>query len=518
MGSAGEAPLMKQAPARIFLSYKRNVEPDQPLALKVMQSLSSQGHDVFIDQVLTVGQEWAREIEQQVRQADYLVVFLSAASSHSEMVKGEIEIARDQAAKSGGKPRVLPVRVEFDSSLPYPLNAYLDKIQYVHWRDESDTVKLLQQLEAALSGSTTFEPSSGAPPPAAIAGRQPVYAAPLPPPGGALDLEDSWYVTRDSDQTALSLIRQRGQTLIIKGPRQMGKSSLLVRVVAEAMNAKKQVALLDFQLLDQETKASSDLFFQRFADSIAEALAYPDAIGGFWDPKISGPQNCGRYLERQILNKLDGGLVLAIDEAESMFEAEFSEDFFGMIRSWHNNRANPTKRAWKKLDVVLVTSSEPYMFIKSQHQSPFNVGMTLRLEDFQPAQMQTLNEFHGSPLSSRELARLTELLSGHPYLTRKALYAVAGQVPRVTADELFRLATDDAGPFGDHLRYYLLRIQGMPDLKDALLRICQDQDCEDEMLIYRLESAGLVKQQARKVIPRCQLYAEYFRDRLNPHD
>jgi hypothetical protein len=113
-----------------------------------------------------------------------------------------------------------------------------------------------------------------------------------------------------------------------------------------------------------------------------------------------------------------------------MFDAEFSEDFFGMIRSWHNNRANPTKRAWKKLDIVLVTSSEPYMFIKSQHQSPFNVGMTLRLEDFQPAQMQALNEFHGSPLSSHELARLTELLSGHPYLTRKALYAVAGQVPR----------------------------------------------------------------------------------------
>jgi hypothetical protein len=57
----------------------------------------------------------------------------------------------------------------------------------------------------------------------------------------------------------------------------------------------------------------------------------------------------------------------------------------------------------------------------------------------------------------------------------------------------------------------------MPDLKDALWR-CQDQGCEDEMLVYRLESAGLVKQHARKVVPRCQLYAEYFRDRLNRHD
>jgi hypothetical protein len=189
--------------------------------------------------------------------------------------------------------------------LPYPLNAYLDKIQYVRWRGESDTTKLLQQIQAALNGSTSFELDSGTPLPTGMTGRQPAYAATLPPPGGALDVEDAWYITRDSDQTALSLIRQRGQTLIIKGPRQMGKSSLLVRVVAEAINVNKKVALLDFQLLDQETKSGSDLFFQRFADSIAEALAYPDAIGGFWDPKISGPQNCGRYLRRQILNKLE---------------------------------------------------------------------------------------------------------------------------------------------------------------------------------------------------------------------
>jgi hypothetical protein len=106
----------------------------------------------------------------------------------------------------------------------------------------------------------------------------------------------------------------------------MGKSSLLVRIVAEAINVSKQVALLDFQLLDQETKAGSDLFFQRFADSIAEALAYPDAIGGFWDPKISGPQNCGRYLERQTREETTTGWFWPLTK-RSMFDAELSGDF-----------------------------------------------------------------------------------------------------------------------------------------------------------------------------------------------
>ena len=113
--------------ARVFLSYKRHVEPDQSLAGELVRGLEQAGCTVFIDQRLTVGQAWAQEIERQVREADYLVVFLTADSSRSEMVRGEVEMARHYAAVAS-HPRILPVRVNFDGSLPYPLNAYLDKI------------------------------------------------------------------------------------------------------------------------------------------------------------------------------------------------------------------------------------------------------------------------------------------------------------------------------------------------------------------------------------------------------
>ena len=83
----------------------------------------------FIDQRLTVGQAWAQEIERRFAKSDYLVVFLTADSSRSEMVRGEIEMARHHAAVAS-RPRILPVRVNFDGPLPYPLNAYLDSIQY----------------------------------------------------------------------------------------------------------------------------------------------------------------------------------------------------------------------------------------------------------------------------------------------------------------------------------------------------------------------------------------------------
>jgi len=499
--------------SRVFLSYKRNAEPDEPLARQVLQSLTSQGHSVFIDQKLKIGQDWAREIENELRQADFLVVFLSDASSRSEMVKGEVEIARKQAAQ-GGKPKILPVRVGFMGSLPYPLNAYLDKLQYALWRTESDTEKVLADLHEVLSGGEITAPEGASATLGDGGDLPPAYAAPLPSPGGTLGVEDPWYLQRPHDLTALSLIRQPGQTIIIKGPRQMGKSSLLMRVIAAALDVGKRVALLDFQLLDQTTKESSDLFFRRFPAAIAEQLELPDQVDESWDSGLSSPQNCTRYFERRILAKIPEPLTLAIDEADAIFGTSFRSDFFGMLRSWHNNRAYPVKPVWKKLDLVLVASTEPYMLIDRLHESPFNVGSISTLSDFLPDQISKLNRLHPSPLSPPDVERLAKLLGGHPYLTRKALYAVTKEL---SPEALFAQATQDSGPFGDHLRYYLLRLQGRQELADALLEVVQEKGCEDEAFAYRLEGAGLVKRQGGKVVPRCELYADYFRERLHPH-
>jgi hypothetical protein len=500
--------------ARVFLSYKRHVEPDQTLAREMVAGLSSSGCAVFIDERLTVGQAWAREIEAQVRQSDFLVVFLTAESSRSEMVRGEIEIARRQSACGAG-PRILPVRLAFDGSLPYPLNAYLDGIQYAVWNNPGDTSRLLQELRAAMAGQ---QPTCEAVPhagPLAAFQLPPPYAAPLPVPGGTLDVDDPWYLPRPADATAIAVIQQSGQTLTIKGPRQMGKSSLLMRTIKAALDLGKKVALLDFQLLDEKTKADADQFFRRFTSSIAEQLELPGGIEELWDPGYSNPQNCTRCVERQILKPLNGPCVLAIDETDSIFRTSFSADFFAMLRSWHGLRAHPTRRNWKALDVILSTSTEPAFFIDRPHESPFNVGITLPLEDFLPAQVEQLNALHPSPLGRRDIERLYALVQGHPYLTRKALYMVASRTPTCGVDELFAHATEDTGPFGDHLRYYLLRLQGKPELISALRQSIERRGSPDELLIYRLQAAGLVRRESNAVVPRCDLYASYFRERLH---
>jgi hypothetical protein len=497
--------------AKIFISYKRNAEPDQSLAARIFEALQQQGHSVFIDRTLTVGQQWAAEIESKVRNSDYLIVLLTSASSHSEMVKGEVEIAREQASKTSATPRILPVRLAYTGPLPYPLNGWLDPIQYAPWRGDSDTEQVIRELIAAIAGTPLSGPAITVVPASARDG-SPLHSAPLPPPGGSLDIDDPWYIHRDSDAAASRLISQQGITLVIKGSRQMGKSSLLVRTLCRALDVGKRCAMIDLQMLGQETLRSGSAFFRRFAESVADQLDLLRDVSQFWDPGLSDSQNFTRYMEKQILQPLEVPFVLAVDEADILFQAEFRYDFFGMLRSWHNARANPLKRGiWKKLDLNLVTSTEPYLFIDRDHESPFNVGEVLALSDFSLAQVQQLNALHDAPLFAPEVFRVYELLNGQPYLTRKAFYVVKFGL---TPEQLFMQASDDGGPFGDHLRNYLLRLLNYPELAAALKQVALGRGCSDGKLAYRLQGAGLVRSEAGKVVPRCNLYAQYFRERL----
>ena len=84
------------------------------------------------------------------------------------------------------------------------------------------------------------------------------------------------------------------------------------------------------------------------------------------------------------------------------------------------------------------------------------------------------------------------------------------------ADHLNPLQTKaDGCPFGDHLRYHLFRIYDKPDLVQGLLEVIRSHTCPDERIARLLLAAGLVRREEQQVLPRCQLYAGYFRERLH---
>lgn len=52
--------------AKIFISYKRNVGPDTPVATAVFEALR-QEHEVFIDTTIQVGEKWAQRIQKAIK-------------------------------------------------------------------------------------------------------------------------------------------------------------------------------------------------------------------------------------------------------------------------------------------------------------------------------------------------------------------------------------------------------------------------------------------------------------------
>ncbi len=134
----------------VFISYKRDVEPDHTVAATVFQALRQQC-EVFIDQVLPAGTNWGKQINEALHRTDCFIVFLSAESVASEMVGAEIETAYHLQREQNGRPLIIPVRLAYEALFPYPVSAYLHNLNWISWQRHEDTPHVLDHLNRAIS-------------------------------------------------------------------------------------------------------------------------------------------------------------------------------------------------------------------------------------------------------------------------------------------------------------------------------------------------------------------------------
>ena len=152
-----EPPVRSCAGLRVALIYRRGVELDEVLLGLLETALRERGCEVFIDRHLRVGLNWAREIERTLRAADAVIPLLSPDAVQSEMLTYELEISDEAAQQQQGRPRLLPVRVNWEGPLPEGISKILNPIQYALWRGPEDTAAVVAELTAALSEPTAPE-------------------------------------------------------------------------------------------------------------------------------------------------------------------------------------------------------------------------------------------------------------------------------------------------------------------------------------------------------------------------
>ena len=206
------------------------------------------------------------------------------------------------------------------------------------------------------------------------------------------------------------------------------------------------------------------------------------------------------------------GRVLALDEVEHIFEyPDIAQDFFPLLRNWYEEANNLD--IWKLLRVVVVHSTEVYIPLNI-NQSPFNVGLPVELPEFSLEQMVHLARRHGLDWTENQLKPLMAMLGGHPFLVRLAFYRIVAE--ETTLEQLLQTAPTESGIFIDHLRRHLISLQQNPELVAAFKKVVTtDESVQLEPIqVYQLQRMGLVQLDGNKVMPRCNLYRQYFRARV----
>lgn len=97
---------------QVFISHSHETSP---LAKKVGEALKRAGWEVWSDEKLLPGSNWAKEIAQALEESQAMVVLLSPDSLHSTIVRRDIEYAL--STKHFNK-RLIPVIVGSEENVP----------------------------------------------------------------------------------------------------------------------------------------------------------------------------------------------------------------------------------------------------------------------------------------------------------------------------------------------------------------------------------------------------------------
>ena len=445
-----------------------------------------------------------RGIEEELRASDFVFLLLSADSVLSDMVRGEIELVR--SIKASERPTIIPIRVAFMGEFPYPLNAFLNPLQWVLWSGEEDTPELLHQVRTALAGHDLEFGDK-----AAAASTSSVARIPktVTKEHSQAVVDEDFYVERPGEAQRLAAIRdERADTLHVVGPRHMGKTRFIDRLTGAAEEAGKTVVRIDFKLFDAESLADLRSLCGALCDWLAEDLELDVPDPSYWDRGLVA-RRCLKFMSKSV--KAAGShVVLVLDEIERVLQTEGKNDFFGMLRALHEERKQP-RSAFKQLDLVLVATMNLHRATGDAHQSPFNVGERFELVDFDGEQVRVLAKGMGLHLNQPSCNRLHALLGGHPLLTQRALVAHRNGALEVDADMAVDELLQSRSPFADHLRWCSFSLKQLSDSEfNAFRGSLKHGRSLDPELFWRLEGAGFLRGTYKQPVPRCELYAAFF--------
>jgi transcriptional regulator with XRE-family HTH domain len=330
-------------------------------------------------------------------------------------------------------------------------------------------------------------------------------------PNGAVPLASPFYLERTPFEAQIDReIRKPGALVRIKASREMGKTSLLLRVLDTAKGLGYKTVSLNIEQVDAAILTNLDRFLRWLCANVARQLQLTPMLDEYWDEDLGSKISCTAYFHDYILEKISTPIVLAFDEMNYIFEhPQIAQDFLQLLRSWYEEAK--ILPIWQKLRLIVVHSTEIYIPLQL-NQSPFNVGLPIQLDTFSLAEVQQLARCYGLDWDDdgAEARQLMAMVGGHPSLVNIALYHLSDG--DLSLSELLKTAPTATGIYRHHLQRHWVNIEAQPELLHALNGVMNaTEPVSLELIIaYKLSSMGLIKQSQNKAVSNCELYRQFF--------
>jgi hypothetical protein len=239
--------------------------------------------------------------------------------------------------------------------------------------------------------------------------------------GGTLVPGKHVYIERPEDAVLLTHLLE-GEYVNVLTPRQMGKSSLMVRTVFALRERGLRTASVDLAAELGEA-ADAESYFAAWLGRLARELGLELDLATFRaaHPQDTAGQLLQRFFREQACAQAAANIVVFLDEIDSTLKFPFTDGLFTAIRGMYNERA--LEPAYQRVTFCLLGVATPNELIKDRRTTAYNVGTTLELRDFDLARDDLrpfIEQLSPDPRQGKAmLERVLYWTGGQPFLTAK---------------------------------------------------------------------------------------------------